>query len=119
LSTAPALSWICQPPSWFLVSFCPSRATTGGPATNSADLSLIITEKWAAARCAAPSPATEPRPSATRGTVPMLLTTHSQPETPGTLARPVVSIVFTEPPPPEPSTRRMSGSLSSLAICSH
>ena len=49
----------------------------------------------------------------------MLLTTHSQPATPGTLARPVVSMVFTEPPPPEPSTMRISGSRSSLAICSH
>ncbi len=49
----------------------------------------------------------------------MLLTTHSQPDTPGTLARPVVSIVFTDPPPPEPSTSRIRGSRSSLAICSH
>ena len=118
-STAPDLSWICQPPSSFLVSFCPRRSTTGGPATKSADFSFTITDRCAAARCAAPRPATEPRPSATRGTVPMLLTTHSQPETPGTLARPVVSMVLTEPPPPEPSTRRMSGSRSSLAICSH
>jgi aryl-alcohol dehydrogenase (NADP+) len=36
--------------------------------------------------------------------VPMLATTHSQPSTAGTLARPVVSMVLTEPPPPEPST---------------
>src|SRR5262245_17548600 len=51
--------------------------------------------------------------------VPMLLTTISQPDTPGTFARPVVSMVFTEPPPPDPSTRRISGRRSSLAICSH
>src|SRR5207245_8299546 len=43
-STAPAFSWISQPPSSFLVSFWPSRSTTGGPATNKADVSLIITE---------------------------------------------------------------------------
>ncbi len=49
----------------------------------------------------------------------MLLTTHSQPETPGTLARPVVSMVLTEPPPPEPSTSRIRGRRSSFAICSH
>jgi len=36
------------------------------------------------------------RPRATRGTVAMFATTHSQPLTPGTFARPVVSIVFTE-----------------------
>ena len=87
-STAPALSWICQPPSSFLVSFWPSRSTTGGPATKSADLSFTITERCAAARCAAPSPATEPRPSATRGTVPMLLTTHSQPGDAGHVGAP-------------------------------
>ena len=55
----------------------------------------------AAASAPAPSPATDPRPSATRGTVPILSTTSSQPATPGTLARPVVSMVFTDPPPPE------------------
>ena len=49
----------------------------------------------------------------------MLATTHSQPATPGTLARPVVSMVLTEPPPPEPSTNRISGRRNSLAICSH
>ena len=49
----------------------------------------------------------------------MLATTHSQPSTAGTLARPVVSMVLTEPPPPEPSTSRMSGSRSSCAIRSH
>ena len=49
----------------------------------------------------------------------MFSTTSSQPETPGTLARPVVSMVLTEPPPPEPSTMRMSGRRSALAICSH
>src|SRR5207245_3616528 len=35
-STAPALSWISQPPSSFLVGFRPSRSTPGGPAANSA-----------------------------------------------------------------------------------
>src|SRR5262245_40544699 len=54
-----------------------------------------------------------------RGTVPMLSTTVSQPLTPGTLARPVVSMVLTEPPPPEPSTSRIKGRRISLAICSH
>ena len=37
---------------------------------------------------------------------------------PGRLARPVVSIVFTEPPPPEPSISRMIGMRNSVAICS-
>ena len=37
---------------------------------------------------------------------------------PGRLARPVVSIVFTEPPPPEPSISRMIGMRNSAAICS-
>ena len=45
----------------------------------------------------------------------MLLTTISQPRTPGTLARPVVSMVFTEPPPPEPSIMRISGTRNWLA----
>ena len=49
----------------------------------------------------------------------MLATTHSQPSTAGTFARPVVSIVLTEPPPPEPSTSRISGSRRSCAIRSH
>ena len=84
-----------------------------------ADLSLIMMEKCDAARCAAPSPATDPSPRATRGTVATLATTHSQPATPGTLARPVVSMVLTEPPPPEPSTNRIRGSRSSLAMRSH
>ena len=38
------------------------------------------------------------------------------PTPPGTLARPVVSMVLTEPPPPEPSIMRMSGRRSSLAM---
>ena len=37
---------------------------------------------------------------------------------PGRLARPVVSIVFTDPPPPEPSISRMIGMRNSAAICS-
>ena len=37
---------------------------------------------------------------------------------PGRLARPVVSMVFTEPPPPEPSISRMIGMRNSAAICS-
>jgi hypothetical protein len=45
----------------------------------------------------------------------MFRTTHSQPRTPGTLARPVVSMVFTEPPPPEPSIMRTSGTRYWLA----
>src|SRR5437870_7273130 len=49
----------------------------------------------------------------------MLATTHSQPSTAGTFARPVVSMVLTEPPPPDPSTRRISGSRRSCAIRSH
>ena len=49
----------------------------------------------------------------------MFSTTHSQSSRPGTLARPVVSMVFTEPPPPEPSTRRMSGRRRSWAMRSH
>jgi hypothetical protein len=43
-STEPALSEISQPPSSFFVSFWPSRATTGGPATKSADRFFTITE---------------------------------------------------------------------------
>jgi hypothetical protein len=42
-STAPLLVWICQPPSSSLVSFCPMPATTGGPATNMAEV-LVMTE---------------------------------------------------------------------------
>ena len=49
----------------------------------------------------------------------MFLTTDSQPASAGTFARPVVSIVFTEPPPPEPSTSRSSGRRSSYAMSSH
>jgi len=37
---------------------------------------------------------------------------------PGRFARPVVSIVFTEPPPPEPSISRTIGIRNSAAICS-
>ncbi len=37
---------------------------------------------------------------------------------PGRLARPVVSIVFTDPPPPEPSISRTIGMRNSAAICS-
>ena len=37
---------------------------------------------------------------------------------PGRLARPVVSIVFTDPPPPEPSISRMIGMRNCAAICS-
>ena len=68
------------------------------------------------AKSAAPSPATDPSPSPTRGTTPMLRTASSQPARPGTLARPVVSIVFTEPPPPDPSTSRTSGMRRSCAM---
>ena len=68
-----------------------------------------------AASRAAPRPATEPRPSPTVGTVAMFCTTISQPRTPGTLARPVVSMVLTEPPPPEPSIMRISGTRYWLA----
>src|SRR3990167_1472634 len=45
----------------------------------------------------------------------MFCTTHSQPLTPGTLARPGVSMVFTEPPPPEPSIIRTTGTRYWLA----
>src|SRR5690349_22414025 len=37
---------------------------------------------------------------------------------PGRLARPVVSIVLTEPPPPEPSIKRMIGMRKRVASCS-
>ena len=37
---------------------------------------------------------------------------------PGRLARPVVSMVLTEPPPPEPSISRMIGMRKCAAICS-
>src|SRR6476620_1058623 len=40
------------------------------------------------------------------------------PTPPGRLAAPLVSIVFTEPPPPEPSITRMIGSRKSCAISS-
>ena len=40
------------------------------------------------------------------------------PTPPGRLARPLVSIVFTEPPPPEPSMMRTIGRRNSAAICS-
>ena len=36
----------------------------------------------------------------------------------GTYVWPVISNVFTEPPPPEPSSRRTIGILYSFAICS-
>ncbi len=40
------------------------------------------------------------------------------PMPPGRLAAPLVSMVFTEPPPPEPSIRRMIGRRKSCAISS-
>ena len=40
------------------------------------------------------------------------------PTPPGRLAAPLVSMVFTEPPPPEPSMTRMIGSRKSCAISS-
>src|SRR5262245_59159160 len=64
---------------------------------------------------------TETRPNATTGTVdkasvmswkPML----DGPRPPGRLARPVVSMVLTEPPPPEPSMMRTMGSRNCAAM---
>ena len=81
-----------------------------------------MTEKCEAARRAAPSPATDPSPSATTGTIPIWFATRSNDvvsvSPPGRLARPVVSIVLTEPPPPEPSISRMIGMRYSAAISS-
>ena len=52
----------------------------------------------------------------------MLLATRSKEvvsdSPPGRLARPVVSMVLTEPPPPEPSISRMIGMRNCAAICS-
>ena len=42
-STAPLLVWMSAPPNSCLVNDWPSRATTGGPATNIAD-DFVITE---------------------------------------------------------------------------
>src|SRR6185369_33078 len=71
---------------------------------------------------AAPRPATEPRPSATTGTRARFAVVNQYarvpPTPPGRLAAPRVSIVFTEPPPPEPSITRMIGSRKSCAISS-
>ena len=43
-STAPQASCTSQPPSSCLVRGSPSRSTTGGPATNTAEISFTITE---------------------------------------------------------------------------
>ena len=51
--------------------------------------------------------------------MPILSTTKFQPSTSGTFALPVVSIVLTDPPPPEPSTILIKGSWRDNAICSH
>ena len=62
VSIAPLRVWMSAPPSSFLSSGCPSRATTGGPATNIAELASSSPSKWLQASRAAPRPATEPRP---------------------------------------------------------
>jgi hypothetical protein len=43
-STAPLPVWISQPPNSSLERGSPSAATTGGPATNMAEVFLVITE---------------------------------------------------------------------------
>ena len=98
----------------------PNAETTGGPATNIAEVSFTMMEKCVAASRAAPSPATLPSPSPTQGTrerlSPVWWYIQVPPTPPGRLARPVVSMVLTEPPPPEPSMMRMIGSLRSAAM---
>src|SRR6202022_1272505 len=74
------------------------------------------------ASLAAPRPATEPSPSPTTGTRAMFAVVYQYqrvpPMPPGRLAAPLVSMVFTEPPPPEPSISRMMGRRKSCAISS-
>ena len=112
-STAPQRVWISQPPSSCLLRFSPRRATTGGPATN------MRRRPWSSpnsgSRRGAPHRA--PRPSRGRAPPPEPPTgcrssgrsLRSLPTPPGRLARPVVSMVLTEPPPPEPSMMRTIG----------
>src|ERR1700736_4000205 len=75
-----------------------------------------------AASRAAPNPATEPSPKPTTGTRAMFAVVYAYhrvpPMPPGRLAAPLVSMVFTEPPPPEPSINRMMGRRKSCAISS-
>src|SRR5712672_3465803 len=81
-----------------------------------------MSEDWLPASLAAPSPATEPRPKPTTGTRAMFAVVYQYervpPMPPGRLAAPLVSMVFTEPPPPEPSMMRMIGKRKSCAISS-
>ena len=65
---------------------------------------------------AAPRPATDPRHNDTTGTVAKFATTRSQPGLNGTNERRSDSRLLTEPPPPEPSTRRTMGMPSSFAM---
>ena len=121
VSMAPLRVWMSAPPSSCLSSAWPSRATTGGPATNIADV-FVITEKCVEASRAAPNPATEPSPSPTTGTSARLAVMRQKPLVvpmpPGRLDAPVVSMVLTEPPPPEPSMMRTMGSRNSAAMSS-
>src|SRR5258707_9101880 len=109
------------PPSSCLVRSWPRRFTTGGRATNVGE-SWVRTKKGRAASLAAPSPATDPRPRPTTGTRAMFAVVYQYervpPIPPGRLAAPLVSMVFTEPPPPEPSMMRIIGRRKSCAISS-
>ena len=59
------------PPSSSLFSFSPvAGVTRGGPAAKTWEVPLTMMEKWAATTLKAPSPATEPRATATTGTRP-------------------------------------------------
>jgi hypothetical protein len=69
-----------------------------------------------------PQPGHRAQPEPTTGTCDIWFATRSNEvvsvSPPGRLARPVVSIVLTDPPPPEPSISRMSGMRNWVAISS-
>ena len=77
-----------------------------------------ITEKCEQATRAAPRPATGPSAAAITGISLSAVAMTSQVGLPGTYVRPVISYVFTLPPPPVPSTSLTSGSRNSRAIFS-
>ena len=97
-----------------------ARPPAARPRTSPRSSSSSPNSGWRrAARRRAPPPS--PSPSATTGTVAKVSASNWKPmldcpSPPGRLARPVVSMVLTEPPPPEPSMMRTIGRRSSPAM---
>ena len=115
-SMAPARSWISQPPSSCL-SYCWPRRVHHRRAGDEHRRDLLHHHRVVRGgqpRRAQPGDRTEAQRHARHGAH---VLHHPFPaRTPGTLARPVVSIVLTEPPPPEPSIMRIIGTRNWLAI---